>query len=92
MAPERLQELLQYAWDTFYRDESQPIKMFKLFQRVVRKEMADNTFRPRDRARAKAVFGRPLALIWVRRMPKIANASQRPKIEDDVYSVTSSAL
>jgi radical SAM superfamily enzyme YgiQ (UPF0313 family) len=60
MAPERLQELLQYAWDTFYAAESQPIKMFKLFQRVVRKEMEDNTFRPRDRARAKAVFGRPL--------------------------------
>ena len=60
MAPERLQELLQYAWDTFYAAESQPIKMFKLFQRVVRKEMEDNTFRPRDRARAKDVFGRPL--------------------------------
>jgi len=60
MAPERLQELLQYAWDTFYARESQPIKMFKLFQRVVRKEMEDNTFRPRDRARAKDVFGRPL--------------------------------
>ena len=60
MAPERLQELLQYAWDTFYAGESQPIKMFKLFQRVVRKEMEDNTFRPRDRARAKDVFGRPL--------------------------------
>ena len=60
MAPERLQELLQFAWDTFYAAESQPIKMFKLFQRVVRREMEDNTFRPRDRARAKDVFGRPL--------------------------------
>ena len=60
MPPERLQELLQYAWDTFYAAESQPIKMFKLFQRVVRREMEDNTFRPRDRARAKDVFGRPL--------------------------------
>jgi radical SAM superfamily enzyme YgiQ (UPF0313 family) len=58
MAPERLQELLQVAWDTFYAAESQPIKMFKLFQRVVRREMEDDTFRPRDRTRAKAVFGR----------------------------------
>ena len=61
MTPEKLQELLQYAWDTFYAEESQTIKMFKLFQRVVRKEMEDNTFRPRDRSLAKAVFGKPLA-------------------------------
>jgi radical SAM superfamily enzyme YgiQ (UPF0313 family) len=60
MAPEKMQELLQYAWDTFYAEESQTIKMFKLFQQVVRKEMQDNTFRPRDRSLAKAVFGKPL--------------------------------
>ena len=60
MTPERLLELLQYAWDTFYAAETQPIKMYKLLQKVVRKEMADDTFRPRDRARAKDVFGRPL--------------------------------
>ena len=60
MPPEKLQELLQYAWDTFYAEESQTIKMFKLFQRVVRKEMEDNTFRPRDRSLAKAVFGKPI--------------------------------
>jgi radical SAM superfamily enzyme YgiQ (UPF0313 family) len=60
MTPERLQELLHYAWDAFYADESQTIKMFKLFQQVVRKEMADNTFRPRDRSLAKAVFGKPI--------------------------------
>jgi radical SAM superfamily enzyme YgiQ (UPF0313 family) len=60
MTPEKLQELLQYAWNTFYADESQTIKMFKLFQRVVRKEMDDNTFRPRDRSLAKTMFGKPL--------------------------------
>ena len=60
MSPEALQGLLQYAWDTFYAHESQPIKMFKLFKHVVQKEMQDGTFRPRDRGRAKAVFGRPL--------------------------------
>ncbi len=58
MSPDRLQELLQYAWDSFYHDEPQEIKMFKLFQRVVRKEMADNTFRPRDRKLASQAFGR----------------------------------
>jgi radical SAM superfamily enzyme YgiQ (UPF0313 family) len=60
MPPETLQGLLQYAWDAFYADESQAIKMFKLFQRVVRKEMDDNTFRPRDRSLAKATFGKQL--------------------------------
>jgi radical SAM superfamily enzyme YgiQ (UPF0313 family) len=58
MTPGRLEELLDYAWDTFYRDESQNIKMAKLFQQVVRKEMADNTFRPRNRELARQIFGR----------------------------------
>jgi len=60
MSPERLQELLDLAWDTFYRDEPQPIKMAKLFQQVVRKEMADNTYQPRNRALAGQAFGRSL--------------------------------
>ncbi len=60
MSPERLQELLDMAWDTFYRDEPQPIKMAKLFQQVVRKEMADNTYQPRNRALAGQAFGRSL--------------------------------
>ncbi len=58
MAPEKLQELLEYAWTTFYQDESQNMKMAKLFQQVVRKEMADNTFKPRDRALARQTFGK----------------------------------
>jgi radical SAM superfamily enzyme YgiQ (UPF0313 family) len=60
MTPGRLQRLLHDAWDTFYRDESQELKMFKLFQRVVRKEMEDNTFRPRDRAFATRAFGKDI--------------------------------
>lgn len=60
MSPEKLQEMLRYAWDTFYRDESAEIKMFNLFQRVVRKEMADNTYRPRNRALSSQAFGRNL--------------------------------
>lgn len=58
MSPVRLQELLDYAWNTFYRDESQNIKMAKLFQQVVRKEMADNTFRPRNRELVGQTFGK----------------------------------
>ncbi len=58
MSPERLQELLDYAWNTFYHDEPQEVKMFKLFKQVVEKEMADNTFVPRDRNMADRAFGR----------------------------------
>ena len=58
MSPERLQELLDYAWATFYQDEPQPIKMARLFQQVVRKEMEDGTYRSRDRKLAGQAFGR----------------------------------
>jgi radical SAM superfamily enzyme YgiQ (UPF0313 family) len=58
MSPERLQELLDYAWNTFYQDEPQSIKMAKLFKQVVKKEMADNTFRPRNRDLSGQSFGR----------------------------------
>ena len=61
MSPDKLQQLLYYAWDSFYQEESQEMKMFKLFQRVTEKEMADNTFRPRDRALASRAFGKSLA-------------------------------
>ena len=58
MSPERLQELLDYAWNSFYHDESQNMKMAKLFAQVMRKEMADNTFRPRNRSLSRQHFGR----------------------------------
>ncbi len=58
MSSERLRELFAYAWNAFYRDEPQEIKMFKLFQQVIAKEKADNTFRPRNRALAGQAFGR----------------------------------
>jgi radical SAM superfamily enzyme YgiQ (UPF0313 family) len=58
MSPERLQELLTYAWETFYREESQNYKMFKLFKQVVESEKADGTFRPRRRELAARRFGR----------------------------------
>lgn len=58
MSAERLQELLTHAWDTFYRTESQGMKMSNLFQQVMRKEKADGTFRPRIRSLAHQAFGR----------------------------------
>jgi len=60
MSAERLQELLAYAWDTFYQDEPQEMKMSKLFAQVIRKEMADNTFRPRKRELRDRAFGKPV--------------------------------
>jgi len=61
MSAERLEELLDYAWQSFYREESQSIKMARLFQQVVKKEMADNSFRPRNRELAGQSFGRTTA-------------------------------
>lgn len=58
MSPERLQELYQYAWDSFYKDESQELKMFKLFTKVIMKEMEDGTFVPRRRDLANQSFGK----------------------------------
>ncbi len=58
MSPERLKELFYYAWDAFYQDEPQEMKMFRLMQRAVEKEIADNTFRPRDRSLRSRAFGK----------------------------------
>jgi radical SAM superfamily enzyme YgiQ (UPF0313 family) len=60
MSAQRLQELLAYAWDTFYQDEPQPMKMSKLFAQVIRKEMADDTYRPRRRELRGQAFGKTL--------------------------------
>nr|HPM13076.1 radical SAM protein [Bacteroidales bacterium] len=58
MSPERLQELYNYAWDTFYKDETQEAKMFRLFSKVVLREMEDNTYRPRNRGLVNKSFGK----------------------------------
>jgi radical SAM superfamily enzyme YgiQ (UPF0313 family) len=44
MSIDKLQELFYYAWDTFYKDCSQPLKMAKLFMKVIEKEKADGTY------------------------------------------------
>ncbi len=60
MSPERLQELLDLAWSRFYGDESQEMKMFKLFRQVVGKEMEDGSFKPRNRELSGQAFGRKI--------------------------------
>jgi len=58
MSPEKLQELFDYAWDAFYKEESQMIRMFKLHKQVVEKEMADGTHKARNRRMAHRIFGK----------------------------------
>ena len=58
VSPERLQELYQYAWDIFYKDESQEQKMFNLFTKVLLREMEDGTFIPRKRELINKTFGK----------------------------------
>ena len=60
MSPEKLLELFQYAWDTFYKDESQEYKMFKLLRQVMEKEKHDGTYQPRARGLVSHAFGKNL--------------------------------
>ncbi len=45
MTASKLQDLYYYAWDTFYRESSQNLRMAKLFMKVIEKERADGTYR-----------------------------------------------
>jgi radical SAM superfamily enzyme YgiQ (UPF0313 family) len=58
MSAERLQELYDYAWDAFYKDESQEEKMFHLLYNVVSREMDEGTYRPRNRKLIHKSFGK----------------------------------
>ncbi|MDR2840887.1 MAG: radical SAM protein [Paludibacter sp.] len=58
MSADRLQQLYEYAWETFYRDETQESKMFRLFCNVALREMNEGTYRPRNRELANKSFGR----------------------------------
>jgi radical SAM superfamily enzyme YgiQ (UPF0313 family) len=55
---ERLQELYDYAWEVFYREESQEARMFRLFCNVALREMNEGTYRPRNRELANKSFGK----------------------------------
>jgi radical SAM superfamily enzyme YgiQ (UPF0313 family) len=35
MSPEKLKEMYHYAWETFYRDEPQTYKMYKLYKKHI---------------------------------------------------------
>ena len=58
MTADKLQELYDYAWTTFYADESQESKMMRLFAKVMMREMEDGSFRPRDRRLIHKSFGK----------------------------------
>ncbi len=60
MPAEKLQELYDGAWKSFYGDESQESKMMRLFTNVVMREMEDGTYRPRDRKLANKSFGKDI--------------------------------
>ncbi len=60
MSPEKLQELFDDAWDVFYRDESQMLKMYRLYETVVQREIADGTYKPRRREMAGHAFGKTI--------------------------------
>ncbi|MBU0730128.1 MAG: radical SAM protein [Proteobacteria bacterium] len=49
MTPEKLQEMYHYAWDMFYKEMSQSLRMARLFHSVVKKEIADDTYKSQPR-------------------------------------------
>lgn len=61
MSPDKLQELYQYAWDTFYKDATKEVKMGRLYRKVIEREVADGSYRPvklvRNRKWAQGVPG-----------------------------------
>jgi radical SAM superfamily enzyme YgiQ (UPF0313 family) len=58
---ERLEQLYHWAWETFYRDESQGLKMAKLLRRAMERERALGTYQGRRRDLIGQSFGRDLA-------------------------------
>jgi radical SAM superfamily enzyme YgiQ (UPF0313 family) len=61
ITPERMQELFHYAWDTFYKDQSQNEMMAKMFQSVISREIADGTYRRPRHDLAKKSFGQDIS-------------------------------
>lgn len=60
LSPDKLQELYHYAWDSFYKDESQNEKMFKLFMKVINKEIDNGLYTPRSEALTGRSFGKEI--------------------------------
>ncbi|MBI3377220.1 MAG: cobalamin B12-binding domain-containing protein [Nitrospirae bacterium] len=45
MSVDKLQEMYYYAWNTFYKDCSQEVRMAQLFLKVLEKEKAEGTYK-----------------------------------------------
>ncbi len=58
MSPQRLEELYHWAWEEFYRDEPQNMKMFKLLKRAVERERKLGTYQGRRRDLVDRSFGK----------------------------------
>lgn len=57
MTAAKLDEMHQYAWDTFYHDETKEAKMARLFMKVIQREIADGTYKS-VRLSRKAKWGK----------------------------------
>ena len=53
MSVEKLEEMYEYAWNTFYKDFTKEVKMGRLFMKVIEREQADGTYRPMRLARTR---------------------------------------
>ncbi len=58
MSPDKLQEMYEYAWNTFYHDASKEVKMGRLYMKVIQREQADGTYRPMHLVRNRKWAGR----------------------------------
>jgi len=54
MSPQKLEELYDYAWETFYRDETLEVKMGKLYMDVISREVRDGSYQPMKREGGRA--------------------------------------
>ncbi|PLX85241.1 MAG: radical SAM protein [Desulfuromonas sp.] len=54
MTPDELQEMYEYAWDTFYAGGGHQLKMGELFKQVIGREMEDGTYRRYDAGSRRA--------------------------------------
>lgn len=48
MSVDELQDVYEYAWDTFYADAGYQLRMGQLFQKVIEREVEDGTYRRYD--------------------------------------------
>jgi len=60
MTADKLQELYHLAWNTFYEKESQNEKMFKLFMKVINKEIDNGVYKPRSEQFTDRSFGKKI--------------------------------